>query len=51
LFILWFDAKQVLLSDEGGGTASAYGVGGLGGYSERWTFCVDTDAVVRAIDT
>jgi peroxiredoxin Q/BCP len=45
------DAKQVLLSDEGGSVASAYGVGGLGGYAKRWTFYVDKDGVLRAIDT
>ena len=44
------DAKQVLLSDEGGSVASAYGVGG-GGYAKRWTYYVDKDGVVRAIDT
>jgi thioredoxin-dependent peroxiredoxin len=45
------DAKQVLLSDEGGSVASAYGVGGGGGYAKRWTYYVDKDGVVRAIDT
>jgi len=45
------DAKQVLLSDEGGSVASAFGVGGLGGYAKRWTIYVDKDGVVRAIDT
>ena len=45
------DAKQVLLSDVGGDIASAYGVGGLGGYAKRWTFYVDKEGVVRAIDT
>jgi peroxiredoxin Q/BCP len=45
------DAKQVLLSDVGGEVASAYGVGGLGGYAKRWTFYVDEEGVVRAIDT
>ena len=45
------DAKQVLLSDVGGSVASAYGVGGLGGYAKRWTFYVDKEGVVRAIDT
>jgi peroxiredoxin Q/BCP len=45
------DAKQVLLSDVGGGVASAYGVGGLSGYAKRWTFYVDEEGVVRAIDT
>ncbi len=44
------DAKQVLLSDEGGSVASAFGVG-AGGYAKRWTFYVDKDGVVRAIDT
>jgi len=45
------DAKQVLLSDASGSVASAYGVSGLGGYAKRWTFYVDKDGVVRAIDT
>jgi peroxiredoxin Q/BCP len=44
-------AKQLLLSDADGSVASAYGVGGLGGYAKRWTFYVDKDGVVRAIDT
>jgi peroxiredoxin Q/BCP len=44
------DAKQVLLSDEGGSVATAYGVGG-GGYAKRWTYYVDKDGVLRAIDT
>jgi peroxiredoxin Q/BCP len=45
------DAKQVLLSDEGGSVAAAYGVGGGGGYAKRWTYYVDKDGVLRAIDT
>ena len=45
------NAKQVLLSDEGGSVASAFGVGGLGGYAKRQTFYVDKDGIVRAIDT
>jgi peroxiredoxin Q/BCP len=45
------DAKQVLLSDVGGSVAGSYGVDGLGGYAKRWTFYVDKDGVVRAIDT
>ena len=45
------DAKQVLLSDVDGSVASAFGVGGLGTYAKRWTFYVDKDGVVRAIDT
>ena len=43
--------KQVLLSDPHGDVADAYGVAGMGGlYAKRWTFYVDKDGVVRAID-
>lgn len=45
------DAKHVLLSDPDGRVASAFGVAGLGGYAKRWTFYVDAQGVVRAIDT
>jgi len=45
------DAKQVLLSDSGGRVAKAFGVSGLGGYAKRWTFYIDKEGVVRAIDT
>lgn len=45
------DAKHVLLSDVGGDVAKRFGVEGLGGYAKRWTFYVDKDGVVRAIDT
>ena len=45
------DAKHVLLSDPEGVVAQAFGVEGLGGYAKRWTFYVDRDGVVRAIDT
>jgi peroxiredoxin Q/BCP len=45
------DAKHVLLSDVGGAVANSFGVAGLGGYAKRWTFYVDRDGVVRAIDT
>jgi len=45
------DAKHVLLSDADGSVAEAYGVSGLGGYAKRWTFYIDKDGVVRAIDT
>jgi peroxiredoxin Q/BCP len=43
--------KQVLLSDPNGDVAAAYGVAGMGGlYAKRWTFYVDKDGIVRAID-
>jgi peroxiredoxin Q/BCP len=45
------DAKHVLLSDPDGHVAKAFGVAGLGGYAKRWTFYVDKDGIVRAIDT
>jgi peroxiredoxin Q/BCP len=45
------DAKQLLLSDPEGSVAAAFGVGGLGTYAKRWTFYVDKEGVVRAIDT
>ena len=44
------DAKHVLLSDPDGHVAEAFGVAGLGGYAKRWTFYVDKDGIVRAID-
>ena len=44
------DARQVLLSDPDGSVATAFGVGGLGTHAKRWTFYVDQDGVVRAID-
>ncbi len=44
-------AKLVLLSDPGGESASAYGVSALGGlYARRWTFYIDREGVIRAID-
>jgi len=45
------DAKQLLLSDSDGSVAKAFGVGGLGSFAKRWTFYVDKEGVVRAIDT
>ena len=45
------DAKQVLLSDSDGSVAQAFGASGLGGYAKRWTFYVDKEGMVRAIDT
>ena len=44
-------AKHVLLSDPTGATASAYGVTGFGGlFAKRWTYYIDRDGVIRAID-
>lgn len=44
-------AKQVVLSDPGGEAAKAYGVMGPGGlYAHRWTFYVDADGRILAID-
>jgi peroxiredoxin Q/BCP len=44
-------AKHVLLSDPTGETARAYGVAGFAGlFAKRWTFYVDRDGIVRAID-
>ena len=44
-------AKHVLLSDPTGATAAAYDVTGFGGlFAMRWTFYIDRDGVVRAID-
>ena len=43
--------SQVLLSDPDGEVARAYGVTALGGlYARRWTFYIDRDGVIRAID-
>ena len=45
------DAKHVLLSDPTGETARAYGVAGFAGlFAKRWTFYIDPDGIVRAID-
>ena len=45
------DAKLVLLSDPDGASASAYGVRGFAGlYARRWTFYIDREGVIRAID-
>ena len=45
------EAKHVLLSDPTGETARAYGVTGFGGlFAKRWTFYIDRDGVIRAID-
>lgn len=44
-------AKQVLLSDPGGEVAKAYGVVGPAGlYANRWTFYVDAEGRIAAID-
>ena len=45
------DAKHVLLSDPTGEAARAYGVAGFGGlFAKRWTFYIDKDGKVAAID-
>ncbi len=44
-------AKHVLLSDDSGEVAKAYGVLALGGlYARRWTFYVGADGRIAAID-
>ena len=44
-------ARQILLSDPSGDVASAYGVAGFGGFfAKRWTFYIDKEGVIRAID-
>jgi len=44
-------AKQVVLSDPGGAAAKAYGVVGPAGlYANRWTFYVDAEGRIAAID-
>jgi peroxiredoxin Q/BCP len=45
------EAKHVLLSDPTGETAKAYGVAGLAGlFARRWTFYIDREGTIRAID-
>jgi peroxiredoxin Q/BCP len=45
------EAKHVLLSDPSGEAAKAYGVAGFGGlFARRWTFYIDREGVIRAID-
>ncbi len=45
------DSKLVLLSDEQGDVARAYGVSNLGGfYAKRWTFYIDASGTIAAID-
>ena len=42
---------QILLSDPEGDVADAYGVSGFGGFfAKRWTFYIDREGTVRAID-
>ena len=44
-------SKHVVLSDPLKEAAKAYGVLGFGGlYSKRWTFYIDSDGRIRAID-
>lgn len=44
------DADFPVLSDPGGETASAYGVGSPGGYAARWTFYIDRDGKIAYVD-
>ena len=45
------ETEQVLLSDPTKETARAYGVTAFGGFwARRWTFYIDRDGVIRAID-
>jgi peroxiredoxin Q/BCP len=45
------ETTQILLSDPSGDVADAYGVAGLGGFfAKRWTFYIDREGVIRAID-
>ena len=50
-FAASLEAKHVLLSDPTGETARAYGVAGFAGlFAKRWTFYIDRDGTLRAID-
>lgn len=45
-------AAHVLLSDPSGEVARAYGVRGFGGlFARRWTFYIDSDGIIRHVDT
>lgn len=45
------ETSQVLLSDPEGVAAKAYGVTGFGGmFAKRWTYYIDREGVIRAID-
>lgn len=45
------ETTQTLLSDPSGDVADAYGVAGFGGFfAKRWTFYIDREGVIRAID-
>lgn len=44
-------ARHILLSDDSGSVAKSYGVLGLGGlFAKRWTFYIDRDGKLAAID-
>jgi peroxiredoxin Q/BCP len=44
-------AKHILLSDPSKTAAEAYGVTAWGGlYARRWTFYIDREGIIRAID-
>jgi peroxiredoxin Q/BCP len=50
-FAASLETSQTLLSDPSGDVADAYGVAGLGGFfAKRWTFYIDLEGIVRAID-
>jgi peroxiredoxin Q/BCP len=45
------DADFAILSDKDKSTAKAYGVLGLAGlFTKRWTFYIDREGILRAID-
>jgi thioredoxin-dependent peroxiredoxin len=44
------DADYPILSDPDKTVAKAYGVMSAGGFANRWTFYIDKDGVIRAID-
>lgn len=45
------DADFPILSDKNKEVAKAYGVLGLAGlFTKRWTFYIDRDGIIRAID-
>ena len=44
-------AKHTVLSDPTGDVARAYGVVAFGGlYARRWTFYIDSEGLIRAVD-
>lgn len=49
-FAAKYDLDYPILSDPEKTVARAYGVLGLRGVAQRWTFYIDQDGVIRAID-